>query len=188
MPRRKILLAQSKSPSKAKDHEGQSEILRRFSWRLWIADVAILIPLWFILVGSFSRTESVTAVIGALLVATLTEFIRRTGFARFYPRLRWVAYLRNLPAETLAGCGILFSVLAIRIFKGRQERGFFKTVPFRTGVAGARSAARCASAIIVATIVPNSCVIDVDPFHGFILVHQIRAARVPSFIYMVREQ
>lgn len=188
MARRKILLEQGGHPSKSRRDKGQKKPLQRFSLRLRIADVTILIILWFIFVGTISGSESIAAVIGALLVARLAEFVRTTGFARFYPRLHWIAYLRNLPVETLAGCGILLSVLTTRLFKGRQEPGFFKTVPFRSAATGARSAARRASAIIAATIVPNSCVIDIDPSHDFLLVHQIRAAKVPSFIYMVRER
>jgi hypothetical protein len=186
MPRRKILLEQQKYSSKP--GEGQKEITRHFSLRLWLADVAILIPIWFILVGKMSWLELALALVAAPIVATLTEMIRRAGFAHFYPRLHWLIHAWRTPEEVLLDCWILVEVMAGRVIRKRQERGFFKRIAFHSGGADARSAARRALAITLGTLSPNTYILDIEPYHNFALLHQIRPARLPGFIRSVRDE
>jgi multisubunit Na+/H+ antiporter MnhE subunit len=188
MARRKILLERRKRSSNSGRDKGQEKILKRFSFRLWLADVAILIPLWFILVGKLTWSELVMALAAAPVAASVTEATRSIGFARFYPRLRWLLHLRQVPGEVLRDCSILIAVLTGRIVNKRQERGFFKIIPFHSGGVGARSAARRALAIILGTLSPNTCVVDIEPHNNFALLHQIRAERSPDFILNVRKE
>lgn len=185
MPRQKILLEQRKSRSKSEHNKGRREILQGFSSRLWLADVAILIPLWLIFAGKLSWSELAIALVSASLAASVTEVIRSIGFARFYPRLHWLIYVGRVPADVLVDCSILIAVLARRILDKRQERSFFETVPFHSGGADARSAARRAMAITVGTLSPNTYVVDIEPHNDFALLHQLRAARSPSFLHKV---
>lgn len=188
MPRRKILLEQQKRFSKPRRGKGQKEITQRFSLWFWIADVAILIPVWFILVGKISWSELALALVAAPISATLTEMIRSIGFARFYPRLHWLIHTWRVPAEILVDCWALIEVMTERIVMNRQERGTFKKVAFHSGGAGARSAARRALTITIGTISPNTCVLDIEPYHNFALLHQIRPTQLPSFIRNMREE
>lgn len=188
MPRRKILLEQKKQPSGSASAKSEAEIERRFSLSLWAADVGILIALWFILVGTVSWPELAIGLTAALMAAMATEVARSIGFARFYPRLRWFAQTWRVPGEVLVDCGILIAVLAGRILRNRQERGFLKVVPFESGGAGARSAAKRALAIFVGTLSPNTCVVDIEPGLNFAMLHQIRAHKPSSFIRDVRDE
>lgn len=182
MPRRKILLEQRKPSSKSESGGGDGEIKRRFSPGLWLADVAILIPVWFILVGTINLPELVVGFVAAAIAATVTEVTRSIGFARFYPRLYWFTEVWRVPGQILVDCGILTVVLVDRILRKRKETGFLRILPFTSGGTGGRSAARRALAITVGTLSPNTCVLDIEPYHNFVLLHQIRAGQSLRFI------
>lgn len=182
MPRQKILLEQQKPPSKSESGRDSNEIKRRFSPGLWLADAAILILVWFILVGRINLPELVVGFIAATIAATVTEVTRSIGFARFYPHLKWFTGVWSVPGEILVDCWILIIVLAERILRKRKERGFLRILPFASGDTGGRSAARRALAITVGTLSPNTCVLDIEPYHNFVLLHQIRAGQSLRFI------
>lgn len=179
MPRPNILLEQRQHASEPRNGNA---IKRRFSLRLWLTEFAILIPVWFILVGAITSAELAVGLVAVAIAATVTEVTRSTGFARFYPRLQWLTQIWRVPGEILSDCGILAFVLARRILRKRQKRGFFKIIPFNSGGTGARAAARRAIAITVGTLTPNTCVLDIEPHHNFALLHQLRASRSTSFV------
>jgi multisubunit Na+/H+ antiporter MnhE subunit len=188
MPRRKILLEQRKPPSKSESDSGDREIKRRFSLGFWFADVLVLIPVWFILVGTINLPELVVGCVAATTAATVTEVTRSIGFARFYPHLHWFIGVWRVPGQILVDCGILVVVLAERIMRKRKERGFLRKLPFNSGGTGGRSAARRALAITVGTLSPNTCVLDIEPYHNFVLLHQIQAGQSLRFILDVESR
>lgn len=181
-----MLLEQQEGSSKS--GKGQAESTRHFSLGFWLADVAILIPIWFILVGTINRLELVLALVAAPVAAALTEMVRSVGFARFYPRLHWLIHAWRIPAEVLMDCWTLSEALAGRLLKSRQKRGFFRKVDFHSGGTGARSAARRALTITMGTLSPNTYVVDIEPYHNFALLHQVRPARLPGFFLAVRDE
>jgi hypothetical protein len=181
-----MLLEQQEGSSKS--GKGQKEIPPRLSLRFWLADVAILIPIWFVLVGTINRLELVLALLAGPIAATLTEMVRSAGFARFYPRAHWFVHAWRIPEEIVVDCWILVEILAGRIIRNRQERGFFKKIAFHSGGAGARSAARRALTITMGTLSPNTYILDIEPYHNFALLHQIRPARLPGFVRAVRDE
>jgi len=179
--RPKILLEQRTDHSKSEHGNGKA-IKRRFSLRMWLVEIASLIPIWFILVGSISWAELALGLVAAPIAATVTEIMRSTGFARFYPRLRWLAQIWRVPGEILRDCGFLCSLLARRILGKRQKRSNFKVIPFDSGGTGARAAARRALTITIGSLSPNTCVLDIEPYENFALLHQIRRRRTGRFI------
>jgi multisubunit Na+/H+ antiporter MnhE subunit len=182
MPRQKILLEQQKLPSNSESGRGDGGFKRRFSLGLWLADIAILIAVWVILVGKISLPELLLAFVAAVIAATVTEVTRRAGFARFYPRLQWLTEVWRVPGEILVDCGVLIVVLAERSLTKRKGRGSFRIIPFDSGGADGRAAARRALAITIGTLSPNTCVLDIEPHHNFALLHQIRPGQSLRFI------
>ncbi|MGH9397328.1 MAG: hypothetical protein ACRD18_10830 [Terriglobia bacterium] len=138
--------------------------------------------LWFVFVGTPSWAEFCVGIAAGVITALAATGIRRRNFGIFRPYARWLLEAWHLPGAVMYDYGVLASVLFSGIFKGKKKVGFFKVVKYSAGGADSRSAARRALAITMASLPPNSLVIDIDVQKHFMLIHQVRPADVPKYL------
>ncbi len=146
----------------------------------WMAEFVGLLGFWLLYVGQIAATEIAVGLAAAALVTGIADNLRGRGFAKFWPRTRWVLQIRYFPQMILSGCWVLVKVLVLRTIASREIHGQLSTVPFKAGGAQSRSAARRALAITFTTMAPNFIVVGIDPQNDLLLYHQILASEVPT--------
>jgi multisubunit Na+/H+ antiporter MnhE subunit len=114
------------------------------------------------------------------LAITAATRVKGKNFVRFYPEVHWIFEAWQLPGYLISEAALIYRVLLESLFLRKQANSHIQAVPFQFGGSDERSAARRALAIVLTTIPPNFVVIGIDQQQNLMLVHQIRATRVPQ--------
>lgn len=76
----------------------------------WIAEFVGLFGFWLLYVGQIAASEITVGLGAAALVTGIADKLRGRGFAKFWPRTRWVLQIRYFPQMILSGCWVLLKV------------------------------------------------------------------------------
>jgi multisubunit Na+/H+ antiporter MnhE subunit len=138
--------------------------------------------LWLALAGSWAGWEMAAAAVAAALAAAGSERLRRSGYAPFAPRLRWLALALRLPGAVAASS----LQLAWAALRQPPPAARLVQVDFAQDESGGRAAARRALAVAYTNVSPTSVVIRMEPAaesgRERIFVHQLPVGEVPAVI------
>src|SRR5205807_8518728 len=127
----------------------------------WGIEWLLMMVLWFAFVWKVELGEILAGIVAAALAATGFTAIRRSRFAKFQPRARWLLEFWREPGYVISGTAIIFWVLLRRLIFQKKPASLLRSIPFDAGGPTARSAARRALALALTTIGPNSIVIGI---------------------------
>lgn len=142
-------------------------------WVSWTVHFLLMLGLWFLFAAKVELGEILAGIGGAALAATGGRAIRQCMDARFKFKFAWLLETWRLPGYVLSDTVIVFKVLFRRLVLLKKPESLMLSVPFDTGGATARSAARRAFALLVTTLSPNSIVMGIDRESKSMLVHQV---------------
>ena len=150
-------------------------VRRLAPWFLWWC---LLFGAWLLLLGTRTVEEmSVGAVAGALAAGGV-EAVRKGSAMRFRPAAAWPRLLAALPYRLLVDCGLVFAELGRHLVFRRPLHGRLRALHFEAGSErAARSAARSAVAVWIASFAPNTFALGVDDERNTILLHELRTRR-----------
>ena len=129
----------------------------------WLVRFALLFGLWALLVGTTAWLELVAGLAAAALAATGLTVARRTTDTPHGPDWRLLLRAWRVPLHVVADTAVLVRVLA----RGERAPGAYRTVEL-----GARDPSRRATATLLASIAPNTLVVDVDE-RGRAVLHDL---------------
>jgi multisubunit Na+/H+ antiporter MnhE subunit len=144
----------------------------RLRARYWIAWYLPLVLLWLAFVDTLAVAEVVVGLVAAAVAATAAELVRAQGLVRFRLERAWLADLRRLPWQVLAGSWALWAALW-RHLTGRPVTGSFVALPFPVERDDATSAGRRALVTAAVSLTPNAFVVGIEGDEGFVLLHQL---------------
>ena len=102
----------------------------------------VLLGWWLLLVDSLVPAEILAGLAVALFAVLLGRRVQRRGELHFQPRLRWLRWLRSLPAGIFHDGILLLVVLWRRLIWRERPHSDFRLVPFPVGADDPESAAR----------------------------------------------
>jgi multisubunit Na+/H+ antiporter MnhE subunit len=146
----------------------------------WVTEWAMLALFWLLLVGKLEWSEIWIGMIASGSAITAATRVKGKNFARFYPEAHWIFEAWQLPGYLISESALIYQVLFESLFLRKQANSHIQAVPFQFGGSDERSVTRRALAIVLTTIPPNFVVIGIDQQQNLMLVHHIRATRVPK--------
>lgn len=149
-----------------------------------LAWFAILAFAFILLGGEWTAVNWIAAGSLAAIAAALTVPLTRLGLFRLHVEPSWAKQLLSVPKQIFVDFGILTAVLGRSLLHSDRSVGVFVARKnFNTGPTDARGTAWRAFVTVVATLSPNSYVIDIDPESGNRLAHDLvpnRASERPA--------
>lgn len=134
----------------------------------WVCWWTALFWLFLLLAGDWNRIELAGAACIAAVGATVAETLRSATGVRPGVPLRLLGSALTVPALVVVDFGIVLWALAASLARRRVVRGRFRARPTDPGTATER-----AWTVLLATYSPNAYVVDIDPEHGQVLVHDL---------------
>jgi len=128
--------------------------------------------LWLAYQGEWNRIEWVAAACAATLAATLATSLVRLGLLNFRIPARAIADSKGVPLQIVVDFGIIVLALARRL-SGRRIAGRFVTRSLESAGSGAVAAGDRAWRSVLGTYSPNAYVVDIDPGHHVVLLHDL---------------
>jgi multisubunit Na+/H+ antiporter MnhE subunit len=137
------------------------------TWALfWIA----LFPLWLLYEGEWDRTEVVAGAAAATIGATAAVVALEVALLRYRFGVCVLARAAKVPWS------VVHEFWLITTFLMRHPRGGgqFERFEFAAGRTDPEGRARRASTALLATLSPNSYIVDIDPATGEVLAHTLQ--------------
>lgn len=147
----------------------------------YFASWTIFFLLWLLFVYQTSSSELLAGVGAAVLASVASEITLKVEPFRFQPRLAWLAQMWRLPLLILEDFRVLLRVLTRRLL-GKPVPGTLQLAQFHSSGYDSQEGARCALAVLLLSLSPNSVVIGIDQNRGMMLLHQLLPAPVPELI------
>jgi hypothetical protein len=141
-----------------------------FAWLIW---VAVLWWFWMLLVAEWSTVEIVAASCVSVVAATFAEIARAKDIAPLRIPREWLSAAKTVPLVIVADFGIITWVLVRALLRRERIEGAFRVKPFPPGGAPERAKGIRAWVTLTATYSPNAYVIDIDPDHSAVLLHDL---------------
>lgn len=139
----------------------------------WLAWVGILWAFWFLLVGEWNRIEIVAASCVAPVAAAVVELAVSHAGLRARVPLRWVARAKTVPLTIVVDFGVVTWALLRAVLRRERVHGTFRVKPFPATGTSPEGVGVRAWTTIAATFSPNAYVIDIDPEHDVVLLHDL---------------
>ena len=130
----------------------------------WLA----LWGVWLLYVGQHHAQEVVAGAIAAALSAGVALAVARAARSRYRLDLPTLTRAWRLPFDVLRD----FAVVSLALVRGRPA-GSWETVDLPLRVGGPQGPARSALLAVLASIAPNTYVVDLDRERGVARVHNL---------------
>jgi multisubunit Na+/H+ antiporter MnhE subunit len=132
----------------------------------------VLLFLWLLFVGAFSKEALYAGAMAAALAVGLGALLGRQGLYRYRLDYRLVLRAAALPWYLLRD----FALIVLALLRGRPG-GAFVAYPFPTKGPDEAAAGLRALVGALGSVTPNSYPVDVDPERGVVLMHVLDPAR-----------
>lgn len=145
------------------------------AWFLWWC---LLFGVWLLFLSTRTVAELAVGGVAAALAAGGVEAVRAESAVRFRSEAGWLRLMASLPYRLLVDCALVFAELGRHLVLRRPLHGRLRVLRFEGGTdRDARSAARSALALWIASFAPNTFALGVDDERNAILLHELRTRR-----------
>lgn len=139
----------------------------------WATGVGV----WLLTLSSVSTVELIAAVVCALPCAVLAVLARRAVRGPLFPQQAWLRWLAPVPVAVVADTVRVLGLAAGVLLGRRIPEGEVRRVQLPRDPDEEKWQNRQAAAGIVVTTSPGTVVLDLDPDHGEMLVHDLGSGR-----------